>query len=116
MKLELKKQNDDGSIFYRYREEDCVFWFSQYNNGHIYRVNINGGDSIEYYAIEDDTYYPKHFYFIVPSVKISSIKEYDEFNKQIQKAEWIRFMLESFFARSEHGRLYFEKHNKENKQ
>lgn len=66
MKLELKKKDEDGATFYRYREDDCLIWFSQYDNGNIYRVNIQGNDGIEYFAVEDETYYPKEFYYTVP--------------------------------------------------
>ena len=52
MKLELKKKDEDGATFYRYREDDCLIWFSQYDNGNIYRVNIQGNDGIEYFAVE----------------------------------------------------------------
>ena len=113
MKLELKKKDDDGSTFYRYREDDYIIWFSQYDNGNIYRVNIQGNDGIEYFAVEDETYYPKEFYYTVPRTTISSMKEFDEFNKKIQSAEELRCFLRRFFAESEHGKLYFNKHNKE---
>ena len=114
MKLELKKKDDDGSTFYRYREDDYLIWFSQYDNGNIYRVNIQGNDGIEYFAVEEETHYPKEFYYIIPRTTISSMKEFDEFNKKIQSAEELRCFLRMFFAKSEHGKLYFNKHNKEN--
>lgn len=113
MKLELKKKDDDGSTFYRYRKDDYLIWFSQYDNGNIYRVNIQGNDGIEYFAVEDETYYPKEFYYTVPRTTISSMKEFDEFNKKVQSAEELRCFLRRFFAESEHGKLYFNKHNKE---
>ena len=78
----------------------------------------NGGiltdDGIEYFAVEDETYYPKEFYYTVPRTTISSRKEFDEFNKKIQSAEELRCFLRRFFAESEHGKLYFNQHNKEN--
>lgn len=99
MKLELKKKDDDGSTFYRYRKDDYLIWFSQYDNGNIYRVNIQGNDGIEYFAVEDETYYPKEFYYTVPRTTISSMKEFDEFNKKIQSAEELRCFLRRFFCR-----------------
>lgn len=113
--LELKKETEDGSIFYRYRsiEYGCIFWFSQYNNGNIYRVDVKTNDDIEYCSVRDNNYYPTHFYFNVPPVRIFSRQDYENHLNILLNAERIRFMLESFFTRSVHYKLYLEKHNKE---
>ena len=90
-----------------------MYTLTQYDNGNIYRVNIQGNDGIEYFAVEDETYYPKEFYYTVPRTTISSMKEFDEFNKKVQSAEELRCFLRRFFAESEHGKLYFNQHNKD---
>lgn len=113
--LELKKEDEDGSIFYRYKsiEYGCIFWFSQYNNGNIYRVDVEANDGIVYNPVPGDTYYPTHFYFYVPPTRIFSRQDYEDHLNTLLNAERIRFMLESFFTRSVHYKLYLEKHNKE---
>lgn len=113
MKLKLKKKNEDGTTFYCYYKDDYMIWFSQYDNGDILQVNVKGNDDIEYLVVGDEMYYPKEFCYIVPRTAISSMKEFDEFNRKIQRAEELRSFLCTFFARSKHGKLYFKYHHKE---
>lgn len=117
--LELKiepAQGEKNSIFYRYRYETCVFWFSQnQTNGNIYRVDISDEqyDDVGYYSDDtEDRFYPTNIRVIFPRSVVKNDNDYTELNKKVQYCCLRRHAIEDFLLSSEHYKLWLEKHGK----
>lgn len=117
--LELKiepAQGEKNSIFYRYRYETCVFWFSQdQTNGNIYAVSIYDEqyDDVEYHAYDtEDKFYPTEIIVRIPRSIIKNDNDYTALNKKVQYCCLRRHAIEDFLFSGDHYRLWVEKHGK----
>lgn len=117
--LELKiepAQGEKNSIFYRYRYETCVFWFSQdQTNGNIYRVDISDEqyDDVGYYSDDtEDRFYPTNIKVVIPKFVVKNDNDYTELNKKVQYCCLRRHAIEDFLLSGEHYKLWLEKHGK----
>lgn len=114
--VEYTSKEQDGTIFYRYKYLDCRFWFSQKPNGNIYMVHIENEKypQIEFYAdfTEDDSYL-KRIRVHIPHAEIASDSDFDKFNKMLCHVCNLRDILQCFFEKSEHAKLYYENHKEE---
>ena len=112
--LELKKEQSDDNIFYRYRYETCTLWFSQnQTNGNIYRVDISDEqyNDVEYYSYDtEDRFYPTGITVTIPRTVVKNDNDYTEINKKVQYCCLRRYAIENFLLSGEHYRLWLEKH------
>lgn len=113
-KLELNKKQDDNKIFYRYKYETCIFWFSQDQiNGNIYRVDISDEQypDAEYYSYDtEDRFYPTNIGVTFQRSVVKNDNDYTELNKKVQYCCLRRFAIENFLLSGEHYKLWIEKH------
>lgn len=117
-KLELKIEPAQGeknnSIFYRYRYETCIFWFSQnQTNGNIIQISIYDEqyDDVEYRAYDtEDRFYPTEIIVRIPRSIIKNDNDYTELNKKVQYCCLRRHAIEDFLLSGEHYKLWLEKH------
>lgn len=115
--IEYTSKEEDGTIFYRYKYLDCRFWFSQKPNGNIYMVHIESVEypQIEFYAdFNECGFYPSGIRVNIPRCEITKYSDFDKFNKMVCHVCNLREILQYFFEKSEHAKLYYDNH-KENK-
>ena len=117
--LELKIESEPGkknSIFYRYRYETCIFWFSQdQTNGNIYKVNIfdkQYGDVAYYSDDTENRFYPTNIEVVIPRSAVKNDNDYTELNKKVQYCCLRRHAIEDFLLSGDHYRFWVEKHGK----
>lgn len=105
IRLDFKKQNDNGSIFYRYQLDDkIVFWFSLYNNRNIYSIRASNNNGlfptshIELY-LYTDTYEPYYFDKVVISGSClrGTVSEVEKYIEEAKLAQSIAREIEDFF-------------------
>lgn len=102
--LDLKKQDDDGSVFYRYQLDDkIIFWFALYDNRNIYSIsafndNLFPVSHIELYLHTDDR---EPYYFdrvvISGSCMRGTVGEVDKYIEEAKLAQSIAREIEDFF-------------------
>lgn len=102
--LDLKKQNDDGSVFYRYRLDDkLIFWFSLHNNRNIFSISASDNElfptsHIELFLYTDD-YEPYYFDRVVISGSClrGTVDEVEKYIEEAKLAQSIAREIEDFF-------------------
>lgn len=104
IRLDLKKQDDDGSVFYRYRLDDkLVFWFSLHDNRKIYSIsafsdNLFPVSHIELYVYTSDR---EPYYFdrvvISGSCMRGTIYEVEKYIEEAKLATSIAREIGDFF-------------------
>lgn len=111
--LELKKERDEGSIFYRYNIDGTLVWFDQYqDSGHIYTVAVRAGDEIkedfQFYVQDDsqnDYYYPKYIEINTNHERLT-VDQVDGYVNGLTYAKRIAEAIMEIFENSEHKELY----------
>lgn len=113
-KLELKKKQSDGGIFYRYSYETCKIWFDQDQiTGNIYGVNIVDRQypEVDYYVDDtEDRCYPSKVRLDFPRSIVKNNNDYTELNKKVQYCCLRRHAIEDFLLSGEHYKLWLDKH------
>lgn len=100
--LEIKKDNSDGSTFYRYRFRNTKFWFDETKNGAIYCVYIvsDCNDDVEFYldCRCDGTLVcrPTKTRFRFRNTFISA-DDVDVFIKTVEEAKLVASTIDAFF-------------------
>ena len=116
-KLELKQPDVslETHIFYRYRYNNFVIWFSQcQKTGNIYMVNVRRDENadIHYSIISDcrEKMYPTEFEVSTYSLHLKTIFDCDKVSNVLAEIKDLLGALYYFFTSSDHARLYCEKH------
>ena len=117
--LELKKERDGESIFYRYNVEGTLVWFEQYmESGHIYAVGVSTLDWIaenfQFYVqdgSQHDYYYPE-FVEINTNHERLSVDQVDGYVNILMYVKKIAEAIMDIFASGEHMELYKLHHQK----
>lgn len=110
IRLNFKKQNDNGSIFYRYQLDDkLVFWFSLYNSRNIYSIRASDNEllptsrlfptsHIELFLYTDNC---EPYYFdkvvISGSCLRGTVDEVEKYIEEVKLAQSIAREIEDFF-------------------
>ena len=111
--LELKKERDGESIFYRYNVEGTLVWFEQYmESGHIYTVGVSTLDWIaenfQFYVqdgSQHDYYYPE-FVEINTNHERLSVNQVDGYVNSLMYVKKIAEAIMDIFESGEHMELY----------
>lgn len=113
-KLELKKDQGDDKIFYRYRYETCVIWFEQdQTTGSIYRVDIKDEEfpDVEYYSDDTkDRFYPTRVRMIFYGHTVTDDSDFEKIARKISLCGLRRSSIEKFILSSDNYKLWLEKH------
>lgn len=118
--LELKKERDEGSIFYRYNIDGTLVWFEQYqDSGHIYMVTIGLGDEVEedfgFYVCDgsqNDHYYPEYIEICTIHKRLT-VDQVDEYVNELLYIQKIAKAIMEIFELDEHKKLYEHFHKED---
>lgn len=111
--LELKKERNDGSVFYRYNAEGTLVWFDQYvENGHIYTVAVRALDWIAEnftFYVQDgsrrDYYYPE-FVEINTQHERLTVDQVEGYVNGLMYVKQVAEAIMGIFENGEHMELY----------
>lgn len=118
--LEVKKERNDGSIFYRYNIDGTKVWFDQYqDSGNIYAVYVRAGDEIQddfKFCVQDgsqfDHYYPKYIEINTNHERLT-VNQVCDYVNGLLYAKRIASAIMKIFENGKHKNLYEQFHKEE---